>query len=168
MNKSSGHFINYKVVIGAIVFGVGIFAVLVAILWSAKTSLIAQAPSTAILKVIEAPTQTPFGLVPTPTPTPTSIPTSSSPAGPTPVGSGLIAVGNYVKVSGTEGEGLRLHSTAGVSSKVNYVAIESELFLVKDGPIEADGYVWWELEDPYTSNAVGWGVSNYLAVVQNP
>ncbi|HSB65420.1 MAG TPA: hypothetical protein VLD65_02520 [Anaerolineales bacterium] len=168
MNRSTRHFLNYKVIIGAIIFGVGIFAVLVAILWSAKASMIPQAPSTAILKVIEAPTQTPFGMLPTSTPTPTAAPTSSSQGAATPVGSDLITVGNYVKVSGTEGEGLRLHTSAGVSTKVNYVAIESELFLVKDGPIEADGYVWWELEDPYTNNAVGWGVSNYLVVVQNP
>jgi len=160
MNKSPGHFLNFKVIIGAIVFGVGIFAVLVAILWSAKADTIAQAPSTAALKVIEAPTQTPFGMVPTPTSTSTPLP-SSSQAAPTPPGNTAISVGNYVQVSGTEGEGLRLHSTAGVSSKVNYVAIESQVFLVKDGPIDADGYVWWELEDPYTNNAGGWGVANY-------
>jgi hypothetical protein len=167
MNKSSGHFLNYKVIIGAVIFGLGIFAVLVAILWSAKAAQTAQTPATAIIKVIDAPTQTPIGLVLTPTPTPTLKP-SSSQAALTPVGNASIVIGDYVQVSGTGGDGLRLHNTAGVSSKVNYVAIESEVFLVKDGPIDADGYIWWELEDPYNKNAVGWGVSNYLAVVQNP
>jgi hypothetical protein len=167
MRNSSSHFINIKVVIGAVIFGLGIFAILVAILWSAKAKTNAQSPATAILKVIDAPTQTPYGLLPTSTLTPTIVPMSSQEA-PTPSGSGLIAIGNYVQVSGTQGEGLRLHNNAGVSSKVNYVALEAEFFLVKDGPIDADGYIWWELEDPYTNNAVGWGVSNYLAVVPNP
>jgi hypothetical protein len=167
MKNSPSRFINIKVVIGAIIFGLGIFAILVVILWSARAKTTAQTPATAILKVIDAPTQTPFGLLPTPTPTPTPLPSTSEEA-PTPSGSGLIALGDYVQVSGTEGEGLRLHNNAGVGSKVNYVAIESEVFVVKDGPIEADGYIWWELEDPYTSNAVGWGVSNYLEVVPNP
>jgi hypothetical protein len=167
MNKSPGHFLNFKVLLGAIFFGVGIFAVLVVILWSAKATDFAEPPSTAILKVIQAATQTPYGFIPTPTASPTPLP-SSSQAAPTPPGNSSIVVGNYVEVSGTGGEGLRLHESAGVSSKVNYVAIESELFLVTGGPIEADGYVWWELEDPYNNNAVGWGVANYLLIVPNP
>jgi hypothetical protein len=71
-------------------------------------------------------------------------------------------------VSGTGGTGLRLHKEAGVSSEVDYVAIEAEVFLVEDGPLDADGYVWWLLQDPFTDNVVGWGAANYLAVVQNP
>jgi len=81
---------------------------------------------------------------------------------------GEIKIGDYVQVTGTGGDGLRLHETAGVASKVNYIAIDSEVFIVKDGPVDADGYVWWELQDPYTDDMVGWGVANYLAVVQNP
>ncbi len=163
MLKILKNIFNYKVVLGAIVFGVGVFAVLVWALWSAKTNNAAQVPATAVLKIIEAPTQTPPGI--RITPTPTLAPTA---AHATPVASGNIAVGDYVQVSGTGGDGLRLHNNAGVSTKVNYVAIESEVFIVQGGPIDADGYTWWELEDPYNNNAVGWGVANYLVVVQNP
>ncbi len=159
------NFFSYKIVIGAILFGGGIFTVLVIILWTAKAKSIAQIPGTAIVKVIAAPTQTPP--MPVSSATPTQTP-STSEAAPTPSGDINIAVGKYVQVSGTEGEGLRLHNNANVTSKVNYVAIDAELFLVKEGPVEADGYTWWMLEDPYNNNAVGWGVSNYLIVVQNP
>ena len=77
-------------------------------------------------------------------------------------------IGDYVQVSGTGGDGLRLHQEAGVSSDVRYIAIEAQLFLVIDGPIVADGYTWWRLQDPYTDNTVGWGVGNYLVIVNNP
>jgi len=158
-------FFNLKIILGAVIFGIGIFALLVWFLWLAKANTAAPLSGTAIVKVIEAPTQTPLGRVPTPTPT--SLPSSSQEA-PTPMGDINIKVGNYVQVNGTGGDGLRLHSSASVSSKVNYVAIEAEVSVVKDGPTDADGYVWWKLEDPYTDNAVGWGVANYLRVVHNP
>lgn len=163
MFKILRNLLNIKVILGAIIFGAGVFAVLVGILWSAKAKSISQVPATAILNIIEAPIEPPLEPITTPIPTPS--PTTSQQVPPP---SGDIAVGNYVQVSGTGGDGLRLHNTAGVSSKVNYIAIEAEVLLVKDGPIDADGYVWWELQDPYTENAVGWGVANYLKVVQNP
>lgn len=167
MPKTNGHLINFKVIIGSVIFGVGLFGVLVGILWSARNEAGARVPATAILKIIDAPTQTPIGFVLTPTPTSTPSP-SASQAAPTPPTNSAIVVGNYVQVSGTGGDGLRIHDNPGVASEVNYVAIEAELFLVKAGPVDADGYTWWELEDPYNNNAVGWGVANYLVVVQNP
>lgn len=165
MFRTLRNWLSIKVLLGAFVFGVGIFTVLVWFLWSAKGSSNSEIPATAILKVIEAPTQTP--LVDLVTLTPTSKPTTSQ-AAPTPIGDINISVGKYVQVSGTGGDGLRLHNNPSVGSKVNYVAIDSEVFIVKDGPIDADGYLWWELEDPYTNEAVGWGVANYLVIVQNP
>ena len=155
--------VTIKVLIGAFIFGVVVFAVLLWVLWSSKTNAIGQIPATAILKIIEAPTQAfPMNVL---TSTPTLVPIGSQ---QTPAPSGDITIGNYVQVSGTGGDGLRLHNTASVSSKVNYIANDSKVFVVKDGPINADGYVWWELVDPDTGNAVGWGVADYLKVVQNP
>jgi hypothetical protein len=163
MVKLLRNLLNFKVILGAIIFAVGVFAVLVGILWSAKAKSISQVPATAILNIIEAPTETPLAPITTPTPV-----VSPSPSQQVPPASGDITVGDFVQVSGTGGTGLRLHKTAGVSSEVDYVAIEAEVFLVKDGPLDADGYVWWLLQDPFTDNVVGWGAANYLAVVQNP
>jgi len=163
MFSSLRSWLNIKVLLGAIIFAVCIFAVLLAILWSAKAEAISHAPATAFLKIIEAPTETPPA--PVVTQTPTAEPTSAQGV---PLPSGNIAIGDYVQVAGTGGDGLRLHVTAGVSSEVHYIAIESEVFLVKNGPINADDYIWWLLQDPFTENEVGWGVSNYLDVVQNP
>jgi hypothetical protein len=163
MFKTLRNLLNIKVIIGAIIFATGIFAVLVAFLWSAKAKSINPVPATAILHVIEAPTATP--LAPSATQTPVPTPTSSQQVPPA---GAELAVGDYVQVSGTGGDGLRLHKEAGVSSEVRYIALESEVLLVKDGPTDADGYTWWMLQDPYTENAVGWGVGNYLVIVQNP
>src|SRR4030042_2666555 len=163
MLKIIRNLLDIKVIIGAIIFAVGIFAVFVIILWSAKAESITQVPAIAILHVIEAPTETPLA----PSATQTLVPTPTS-AEQVPLPSGDIAIGDYVQVSGTGGDGLRLHVEAGVSSDVRYIAIEAEVFLVKDGPFVADGYTWWRLQEPYTENAVGWGVGNYLLIVNNP
>jgi hypothetical protein len=163
MFRSLRNWLDFKVIFGAIVFALCVFTVLLGILWSTKAKTLSQEPATALLNVIEAPTET--EPAPAMTVTPTINPLSSQ---ETQLPGGEISVGDYVQVSGTGGEGLRLHATAGVSSKVDYIAIDSEVFLVKDGPIDADGYTWWLLQDPFTENGVGWGVVNYLSVVQNP
>jgi hypothetical protein len=163
MFRSLRQWVNFKVILSAILFAVCVFGALLGILWSAKAKNIPNAPATAILNIIKAPTITPP--VPITTPTLTPEPTSTQDV---PLPSGVIVVGDYVQVTGTGGDGLRLHATAGVSSEVHYTAMDAEVFLVKDGPIETDGYVWWLLQDPYTENSVGWGVANYLAVVSNP
>jgi hypothetical protein len=156
-------YIDIKVILGAIFFAVCIFAILLGILWSARADDISQAPGTALLNIIEAQTETPPFAIVTLTPTLDSLSTQviSIPGEE-------ISIGDYVQVIGTGGEGLRLHATAGVSRKVDYIAIDSEVFLVKGGPMDADGYSWWMLQDPFTENVVGWGVANYLSVVQNP
>ena len=162
MFRSIRGWLNIKVLVGAALFALILFGALLAILWSAKPDTYSQTPATAILSIIQAPTET---SVPTITSTPTSSP-SSSQAAPQP--GGPIKIGDFVQVSETEGEGLRLHASAGVSSEVRYVAIEAEVFLVQEGPVDADGYSWWLLKDPYNEVVAGWGASNYLRVVQNP
>ena len=163
MFRSLRQWLSFKVILGAILFAICVFGVLLGVLWSAKGRNSSNTPATAILSIIEAPTITPVAPITTPTPTPD--PTSAQNV---PMPSGDILVGDYVQVTGTGGDGLRVHATAGLTSKVQYIAIDTEVFLVRDGPIDADGYTWWLLQDPYTENAVGWGVANYLAIVSNP
>jgi len=163
MFRSIRNWFNFKVILGAIFFAMCVFTVLLGLLWSAKAKTIVEIPATALLNIIEAPTQTLPAPIQTLTPT---LDASSSPQAP--VRGAEINIGDYVQVSGTGGDGLRLHATAGVSGEVRYIAIDTEVFLVKEGPIDADGYVWWLLQDPYKDNSVGWGVENYLIVVENP
>jgi len=150
-------------IIGSLGFGIILFGVLLGIIWVTRPAISPHVPPTAILTVIPAPTSTnPLLLSPTPE---EATPTSSVPPAPPP---GDITVGAYVQVSGTGGDGLRVRADPGLQTDVLFIAVEAEIFLVKDGPRQADDYTWWYLVGPYDETHHGWAVSNYLAVTQNP
>lgn len=131
---------------------------------------------TAISIGLTSAPQTPeVGFVPadlTVIPAPTS--TSSAPATPTidpfaptvaPTG---IAIGNYVQITGTEGQGLRIRSEPNLNGNPVFLGYDSEVFIVKDGPREADGFVWWYLAAPYDDTRVGWAAADFLTYVPAP
>lgn len=76
-----------------------------------------------------------------------------------------IVVGSVVQIYSTEGAGLRLRSEAGISGTVQFLGEELELFEVRDGPSEADGYIWWYLESPYDETRSGWAASDFLVII---
>lgn len=117
---------------------------------------------TAVVTIIPAPTSTQPGLaVPIATPTPT-LPV---PASPLP---GVIQLGAAVEISGTGGEGLNLRAAPGLDSTIRYLGVESEVFIVQDGPQEKDGILWWYLVGFFDESRSGWAAANYLKVIQNP
>ena len=79
-----------------------------------------------------------------------------------------IALNTYVQISGTGTDGLRIRSAPGLNSDTVFRGDESETFMVKDGPKQADGYSWWYVVAPYDSTRAGWAAANYLAVVPPP
>jgi hypothetical protein len=111
----------------------------------------------ADVTVIPAPTGT-SGAPPTPTIDPFATPTS--PAG--------VAIGNYVQINGTEGQGLRIRSEPGLGGEFQFLAYDSEVFVVQDGPREVDGYVWWYLVAPYDETRVGWAAADFLTYIPEP
>lgn len=111
----------------------------------------------ADVTVIPAPTGT-SGAPPTPTIDPFATPTS--PAG--------IAIGNYVQINGTEGQGLRIRAEPGLGGEFQFLAYDSEVFVIQDGPREVDGYVWWYLVAPYDETRVGWAAADFLTYVPEP
>jgi len=109
-------------------------------------------------------------IIPAPTLTPTAVPPTQVPS-PTPttiffLPEGVIGVGAFVQVTGTEGAGLRMRAEPGLNTQVNFTALDSELFLVIDGPIEVDGYIWWHLESPYDENRNGWSAGDFLTPIE--
>jgi hypothetical protein len=107
-------------------------------------------------------------VIPAPTLTSNAPPTATiDPFAPTPAPTG-IAIGNYVQISGTEGQGLRIRSTPGLDGEFVFLGYDSEVFIVQDGPQTLDGYTWWYLVAPYDATRVGWAASDFLTYIPSP
>ena len=114
-----------------------------------------------------------FTIIPASTSTPRFVTSSPSPISPTPAPSftplpGTIALNTYVQITGTDGDGLRLRVFPALSSDPLFLGFDSEVFLVTDGPVQADDYTWWYLTAPYDETRSGWAVVNYLSYVPSP
>ncbi len=123
----------------------------------------APLPGQAALTVIPAPSPSPVLTTVTPqvSPTPEPRPTTT-------LAAGTIGVGAFVQIAGTGGDGLRLRTGPNLDSEVRFLGLEAEVFLVQDGPQQADSYTWWYLAAPYDETRQGWAVASYLVVIQNP
>jgi len=115
---------------------------------------------TAGLTVIPGPTSTMYS----PTATPTRVPTATSNLPPSPM-PGMIGVGSSVQIFGTEGSGLNIREQPGLGTPIRFVALDSEVFEVRDGPQVIDDITWWFLVTPLDEARSGWAASNYLSLV---
>lgn len=108
-----------------------------------------------------------LGIVPYIPPTETPEPTYT-PVLPTAEIIDGIQKGSVVQITGTEGTGLNLRNEPALQSQQKFVALDAEVYEVSDGPVRADGYVWWQLVSPYDPERSGWAVSQYLTVIHSP
>lgn len=115
---------------------------------------------TPALTVIPEFTATPY----LPTATPTFVPTATENLPPSPL-PGMIGVGTTVQIFGTDGEALNIRTSAGLGTQVRFLALESEIFEVQDGPVVVDDITWWFLVTPLDEGRNGWAASNYLSLV---
>jgi hypothetical protein len=58
-----------------------------------------------------------------------------------------IAIGNYVQITGTNGEGLRIRSDAGLNGEFKFLGYDSEVFVVMDS---CGGILWRPMTMPAT------------------
>lgn len=107
--------------------------------------------------VIPAPTQTNTVLAPTELPTPTL-------EAPLILPDGAIGINIFVKVTGTQGLGLRIRASAGTGADINFLAMDDEVFKVIGGPEVVDGYTWWQLEAPMDKSRSGWAAEDFLMI----
>jgi hypothetical protein len=151
------------VILGAFGLAFALFALLVILaIFSAPANPTGELP-TAILTIIPGPTSTLF----VPTPTSTRVPSVTADMPPSPM-PGMIGVGAFVQIVGTEGSGLNLRAGAGLSNDINFVAYDAEVFEVRDGPVVTDDITWWFVVTPVDEARSGWAAANYLSVVPNP
>jgi hypothetical protein len=80
---------------------------------------------------------------------------------------GMIGVGSTVQIFGTEGSGLNIRSEPGLTGTVRFVALDSEIFEVQDGPQVVNDITWWFLVTPLDENRNGWAAANYLSLVSS-
>jgi hypothetical protein len=124
-----------------------------------------------VLSPVEGPALSPSTSVPLPgegteaTPTPVRVQStlvpSPSTSTPVPAVPQEIAIGVYVQVSGTGGGDLSFRADPGTNYARLKIVAEGTVLKVLDGPSEADGYVWWQLQD-VSDGMVGWAVADYL------
>lgn len=95
-----------------------------------------------------------------------TLPSVSMPS-PTPPATSLdgIGIGVRVQVVGTGTVGLSIRSDASTTAERRSIAEEGAIFLVTDGPKEADGLLWWFIKDEVDPNTVGWAAADYLSPV---
>ena len=152
-------YLNRFVIVGAFIFaGILILITIILIGWTSPRFSPEVGFAPADLTMIPAPTHTPAASA-TPTVDPFATPT---------VDANTIHIDGYAQITGTGGDGLRIRSAPGLNTETVFRGEESEVFLVKDGPQEADGYTWWYLVASYDETRAGWAASEFLAVVPEP
>lgn len=151
-------FLNKITIAGAFALAGILIMALFAWIWFARP--LSPPMSPAVVTLIAGPTSTPLIM---PTATISMLPVPTSTALPN-----TIALGGYVMIAGTEGSGLRLRNAPGLQSELLFLGNDSEVFKVKDGPVQADDLTWWYLEAPYDVTRTGWAASTYLTVVASP
>ena len=163
MRQGNGKFslkvlLNPVTLVTAVILLIGLVLAGLAVVFLART----PASSSAVppmVTMIPAPTLTLQPVQPSPTPDPTATTVFFLPEG-------VIGVGAYVQVSGTQGAGLRMRAQPGLDSDVKFTALDAEVFLVIDGPVDEDCYQWWHLEAPYDATRNGWSAGDFLSALE--
>jgi len=159
--KDLSTIVNIRVVLGAL--GIAGFLVLVTLLfigWTKPDPARDLGFAPADLTVIPAPSSTP-DVTPTFTPDPLIVGTPT-------LAPDVIGVGGFVQITGTEGEGLRLRADPGLNGEPIFLGYDEEVFEVRDGPRESDGYIWWYLVAPYDETRAGWAAADFLGPIPSP
>ncbi len=145
------------------------FVILCSSVWAytlASRTTVAEVPTPTVVVVVET-----VENVVTPVPSPTAFVIEEPTEGPTPTlppppTTGSIVIGELVKVTNTDGDGLRFRSGPGLNTETIYLAIDNEVFFVQEGPIEADGFNWWKLTAQADETREGWAVENFLEALR--
>lgn len=146
-------------------------------LYLLRGSVVADATQEPIIRIITAvPTQSDVGAGQDIAPASTQIITSSSETNLILTGPTLapvlftptpqpITVGSAVVVTGVGNQALNIRDRAGtLGTNVLFRLDDGTRLIVVDGPTQADGFTWWQVQDVNNASQTGWAVANYLDV----
>ncbi|HOJ01871.1 MAG TPA: hypothetical protein PLL88_09660 [Anaerolineaceae bacterium] len=74
---------------------------------------------------------------------------------------GVFATNMRVRVSNTGGDGLKIHTEAGIESDTLTIASENSLWMIVEGPTIKESRIWWKIQS-LDSAIAGWAVQDYL------
>ena len=99
------------------------------------------------------------------------VPTQALPPGPPAAGTaeateGTVTTGTFVRVSGTEGLGLRFRFGPGSDYATVRIVDDGEVLLVQGEPQTSGGRTWWRLQD--SEGNFGWTVDEFLDPTTRP
>lgn len=80
----------------------------------------------------------------------------------TPNPPGVFSVGMHIHIYKTEGDGLRIRSSAGFDGIPMYLGSEGEEFEIVEGPNINDSKIWWKIVSISNPQKIGWAVQDYL------
>jgi hypothetical protein len=160
-SDSQGCLLSKKSMIVALILGGGLFAVLLFLINFTRPSRAPVGAVTAALTVIPS-------FSSTATPTVEEIDSPDVPAETATLEAGVMGIGAFVQVSGTDGDGLRLRQGPGLDYEMQFLGLDGELFLIGDGPVEADGYTWWFVIGSYDETRQGWAAADFLTLITDP
>lgn len=161
MRRGSGCLIPPKSWIVALILGGGLFAILIILINFTRPPRTPVGVVTAALTVIPASRETATPAAPALIPTEIAAATAT-------LEPGIMGIGAFVQVSGTDGDGLRLRQGAGLEYEMQFLGLDGELFLIAAGPVEVDGYTWWFVVGSYDETRQGWAAANFLTLVPDP
>ena len=81
---------------------------------------------------------------------------------PSPIATGVTEIGTgiNVKVVNTDGAGLNMRVAAGSNQDLVATVSDGEILKVLAGPLDADGYKWWQVRD--SEDNIGWVAAEWL------
>ena len=80
----------------------------------------------------------------------------------TPNPPGVFSVGMHIHIYKTEGDGLRIRSSAGFDGIPMYLGSEGEEFEIVEGPKINESKIWWKIVSISTPKKIGWAVQDYF------
>ena len=107
------------------------------------------------------PTPTPVLPTPTPIPTLTPLPTPDRSSVPT-----VITVDFYARVVNTDGIGVSVRGGPSTANVRVELAAEGTTLLIIGGPVEGDGFTWWQVQ--LLDGTQGWVAGNFLEPAPAP